>query len=69
MADEVKVQGSIDSCLNALQQHANTYGVSYSAHFGGDKPGVIHPESKQSTRIIPVYFNWRFGYEEYDNSP
>ena len=68
MADNVKVQGSVDRCLDTLQQYANTYGVSYSAHFGSGKTWVIHPESKPSKRTIPIYFNWRFEYKEYDNS-
>lgn len=68
MADNIKVQGNIDKCLNTLQYYANTYRVSYKAYFNSSKTQLIHPENVQSTRTVPIYFQWRYEYKEYDNS-
>lgn len=71
MADKIKVQGSLNICLETLQYYANKYEVSYSAHFGAPDLGktwLIIPEDKKSFEKISIHFNWRSEYQEYDNS-
>jgi len=70
MAQNVKVQGSLDGCLSVLQGHADNYGVIYTAYFGASRSYTVFPRNMSSDRLpeVVLYFHWRHGYGEYDNS-
>lgn len=67
MADQIKVQGSVNRCLDVLKMYANQYGVTYIAYFPQKGNYRVKP-NRRSLREISVYFNWSFEYKEYDNS-
>lgn len=72
MAEQVKVQGTISRCLEVLQVYADQYGVMYRAYFSEpNRSGIFcRREYKigSSGVEIPIFFNWRSEYKEYDNS-
>lgn len=67
MAETVKVQGTIGRCLENLKTYAEKYGVTYLVYFSGRLQKKVNPIG-DSCREIPVYLNWRYEYNEYDNS-
>lgn len=71
MADSVKVQGSVNVCIQILQEYANFYKVDYVANFLDTKKTYkiynrTNMKSKQNP--INIFFMWRSEYQEYDNS-
>jgi hypothetical protein len=67
MAESVKIQGSIQTCLNRLQIYADEYGVNYQAIFPGQSY-TIRPKIEPVKKTILLFFHWRNEYNEYDNS-
>lgn len=65
MADRVRVQGSVEQCLQNLSVYASQYGVTYMATFGTSNHMYSIGTGKTH---IPIHFMWRFEYNEYDNS-
>ncbi len=67
MAESVKVQGSVERCLETLKYYAEKYQVNYQASFPG-KSYTVTPHSGESKKTVLLFFNWRYEYKEYDNS-
>ena len=71
MADSVKVQGSVNVCIQILQEYANFYKVDYVANFLDKKQKYkIYNRTNMKSKQEPIniFFMWRSEYKEYDNS-
>jgi uncharacterized protein YfaS (alpha-2-macroglobulin family) len=71
VTEQIKVQGSINVCVNTLRNYAQQYNVSYDIHIGESPTQktqqTIQVGNNQTTKI-PIYLMWRSTYNEYDNS-
>jgi hypothetical protein len=65
MSDKVKVQGSLNRCLECLESYARQYNVTYQVTFG-TSPRIYTVGTGR--KVIPISFMWRYEYKEYDNS-